>query len=55
MSVEMLHAVLRMPPACWSDDPMDQQQRHSRYLDASELIERQAVEIERLRGSLQSC
>jgi predicted nuclease with TOPRIM domain len=41
MSDAMLHGVLRMPPDCWRDDPIDQQQRYSRYVQASGRIERQ--------------
>jgi hypothetical protein len=34
----MLHGVLRMPTDMWSNDPLDIAQRHSRYLQASDLI-----------------
>lgn len=48
MSDVMLHGVLRMPPELWRDDPLDVSQRHSRYIEASERIEADAREIERL-------
>ena len=52
MSDAMLHGVLRMPPELWRDDPLDVSQRHSRYIEASERIEADAREIERLRLAL---
>ena len=36
---DILIAVLRMPPECWRDDPIDIQQRYSRYLEAAERIQ----------------
>ena len=33
-----LHGVLRMPPDCWDDSELDKTQRHSRYIQASDLI-----------------
>ena len=46
----MLHAVLQMPPDVWRDDcPIDIAQRHSRYLAASQRIEEQENELERLQ------
>ena len=38
MSSEMLHGVLNMPPDCWSNDCVDEVQRHTRYVEASERI-----------------
>ncbi len=39
MSEVMLHGVLNMPPELWrDDDPIDQAQRHSRYVQASHRI-----------------
>lgn len=35
----MLLGVLRMPISCWSGSSIDQQQRHSRYLEAADRIE----------------
>ena len=35
----MLHGVLNMPPDLWVDDAMDKMQRHSRYVEASKVIE----------------
>jgi hypothetical protein len=52
MSDTMLQGVLCMPPELWRDDPLDQQQRYSRYLQASRRIEDDAREIERLRGAM---
>lgn len=40
MSEVMLLGVLRMPPECWSGDPLDVGQRHSRYLEAATLLQR---------------
>jgi len=39
MSDDMLHAVLRMPPHLWTNDYLDQVQRHQRYLEASNKIQ----------------
>ena len=39
MSDLMLHGVLNMPPDLWVDDAMDKMQRHSRYVEASKVIE----------------
>lgn len=50
MSDTMLHGVLRMPPDCWRDDPIDQQQRYSRYIQASERIEQQNDALETLKA-----
>jgi hypothetical protein len=36
---DILIAILRMPPECWRDDPIDIQQRYSRYLEAAERIQ----------------
>lgn len=35
----MLHGVLNMPPELWSDYPIDEMQRYSRYMEASRRIE----------------
>lgn len=50
MSDVMLHGVLRMPPELWRTDPMNVSQRHSRYVQASDRIEADAREIDRLRS-----
>jgi len=52
MSDLMLFAVLRMPSALWTDEPIDRNQRHARYIEAADRIERQNDEIERLRAAL---
>lgn len=39
MNDNMLLAVLKMPPNCWSDSPVDEIQRHRRYLQAANRIE----------------
>lgn len=57
MSRTILHGVLRMPTNLWTDDPLDKQQRHSRYFYASEVIEGQDAAIEKMiaeRTKLQS-
>lgn len=38
MSEVMLHGVLNMPIEIWGDGHLDKIQRHSRYVEASELI-----------------
>jgi hypothetical protein len=40
MGMTMLLAVLRMPPELWDNGPIDQIQRHSRYVEAADLIEK---------------
>lgn len=40
MSDVMLMGVLRMPPELWRDDPLDVAQRHSRYVQAADEIDR---------------
>ena len=52
MSDVMLHGILRMPPELWRDEPMQVSQRHGRYLQASDRIEADSREIERLRAAL---
>ena len=52
MSDTMLLGVLRMPPDLWADGPIDQQQRHERYLQAADKIEQLRAEVERLRALL---
>ena len=49
MSDVMLIGVLRMPPDCWRDYPLDVKQRHAFYIEAANRIEADADEIERLR------
>jgi hypothetical protein len=44
MSGQMLLAVLRMPPDCWDDGPIDVMQRHQRYVQAADEIERGIIE-----------
>jgi hypothetical protein len=41
MSDTMLLGVLRMPPGLWDNGPIDVMQRHSRYLEAADRIEKQ--------------
>jgi hypothetical protein len=38
MSNVMLFGVLRMPPELWRSDPVDEAQRHGRYLQAADRI-----------------
>jgi hypothetical protein len=46
----MLHGVLRMPVEMWhKDSPIDDIQRHCRYLEASKLIYSQADKIAELK------
>lgn len=53
MSEVMLHGVLNMPSDLWNDnDELDKMQRHSRYVEASELIRSQEEEISLLRYNL---
>ena len=54
MSEVMLHAVLNMPIDIWSDDHLSKIQRHSRYVEASELIRNQDAEIDQLRQQLEA-
>ncbi len=42
MSLVMLKGVLKMPPALWSGDPVDVNQRHARYVEAANKL--QAIE-----------
>ncbi len=46
MSRTMLFGVLKMPPSAWSNDALDQQQRHARYFYAAEVIEGQDKALE---------
>jgi len=48
MSSFMEQAILRMPPNCWSSDPLDQRQRHARYVAAADELERLRAENENL-------
>ena len=40
MSLTMLIGVLRMPPELWDGSELDKFQRHSRYIEAADTIER---------------
>lgn len=55
MGDAIFFGVLRMPPDLWSDDPLDQHQRYSRYVQAADEIEALRAEVERLRGFLLDC
>lgn len=46
MSEVMEQAILRMPPECWSNDVLDQRQRHARYVQAADDLERLRAENE---------
>lgn len=48
----MLHGVLNMPPETWSDHPINQAQRYSRYIEASERIKRQDQQIAIMKEAL---
>ncbi len=48
MSRTMLFGVLNMPPSMWSNDVLDQQQRHARYVYAAEVIEGQDKALEEM-------
>ncbi|ELP6119324.1 TPA: hypothetical protein I7730_01085 [Vibrio vulnificus] len=53
MGRTMLLGVLRMPQQLLTDnDPLDKIQRHSRYLEAANLIEEQDQNIEKLEGKV---
>lgn len=52
MSDVMLIGVLRMPPDLWNGTELDVNQRHSRYIEASERIEADAEKIEQLQTKL---
>lgn len=53
MSDLMLHGrALRMPPDLWSDSELDVRQRHSRYIQASDLIRKQAKRIAELESQV---
>lgn len=52
MGDTMLHGVLRMPPELWTNTPIDIQQRHSRYLEASDELARLRAENEAMREAL---
>jgi hypothetical protein len=53
MSEIMLHGVLRMPVEMWhKDSPIDDIQRHCRYLEASKLIYSQADKIAELEKNI---
>lgn len=49
----MLLGVLRLPPDCWTDSPIDAAQRHSRYLEAADRIEKDETEILRQQMLIQ--
>jgi hypothetical protein len=48
----MLIGVLRMPPDVWTNDPLDEMQRHSRYNEAADEIEALEAENARLKTLL---
>ena len=52
MGAVTLHGVLNMPPDLWVDDPLDQMQRHGRYVEASRLIVEQEERIRILEKRL---
>lgn len=47
-----LHGVLNMPSDIWSGDALDQAQRHSRYIEASERIKYQEKQISIMKEAL---
>jgi hypothetical protein len=49
MSDMMLQGVLRMPPNCWTDSPLDVMQRHARYVQAADYIDALIAERDALR------
>lgn len=49
MSEVMLLGILRLPPELWRDDPIDVAQRHARYVEAAEMIERLQGVLEALK------
>lgn len=55
MGDTMLIGVLRMPPDLWSRDPMDIKQRHGRYIQAADRIEKDADRITALETALHDC
>lgn len=48
----MLHGVLNMPPELWGSDQLDQAQRHSKYIEASEILNNQAQQIAIMKEAL---
>ncbi|KAB0668958.1 hypothetical protein F6V30_14060 [Oryzomonas sagensis] len=48
MSEIMLEAVLRMPIELWNNGPIDQMQRHSRYIQAADEIARLRAQVSEL-------
>lgn len=48
----MLHGVLNMPPELWGSDQLDQAQRHSKYIEASEILNNQAKQIVIMKKTL---
>ncbi len=40
--------VLNMPPALWTNDSLDQTQRHNQYQHAAKVIDQQDTQIEEL-------
>ena len=48
----MLLGVLRMPPKLWDNGPIDQIQRHGRYIEAADLIEKFEADRDELLAAL---
>ncbi|CAH1590701.1 conserved hypothetical protein [Vibrio jasicida] len=53
MSRTMLLGVLRLPIDCWDNGPVDQMQRHERYVEAADLIEDLDSKVEQLESQLE--
>ena len=54
MSDVMLLGVLRMPPECWTGDPVDEAQRFGRYKQAAHRIESDAARISELEAIIEA-
>lgn len=52
MSDLMLHAVLKMPPDCWTNEDIDIAQRYSFYLRASNELNEKDAQIEKLQQTI---
>lgn len=50
---EITRGVLRMPPELWGDDPLSVAQRHARYVEAADTIDRLQAECDALRAAAQ--
>jgi hypothetical protein len=48
----ILEGVLRMPPDCWGDSPLDVMQRHARYVEAADTIDTLREQLEAARKLL---